>query len=85
MKVINLFRIYSNRVVSRKGETISVATDVAFTTPQEAIKYCRELNKRSIAPDLITYSYKQESLNVFKKAEELTCDPVLDHKPLGKI
>ena len=84
MKVINLFRIYSNRVVSRNGKTIKVATDLAFTTPQEASKYCRELNKRSISPDLIRYTYEHESINVCKKAEELTCDPVEDLKHLGR-
>lgn len=85
MKVINLFRIYSNRVVSRNGETLSVPTDLAFTTQQEASKYCKKANERSIAPDLIKYTYKQESLKVCKKAEELTCDPVADEKVLGRV
>ena len=75
MKVIYLFRIYSNRVVSRNGEILSRPTDIAFTTPQEASKYCREANERSIAPTLLKYTYEQETLKVCKKVEEVTCDP----------
>ena len=77
-KDIILYTIYSNRTVSRKGDILSVRTEVSFTTPEEARKYCDLLNQREIAPTLIKYTFKREHQRIFKKAEELNCDPIED-------
>ena len=74
-KRAKIYPIYYNRK-NNEGEVIvgTKRTKISFTSPEEAEKYCRYLNRPDVYGDRLCFSYKEEEFVLYKHALDLIKD-----------